>query len=808
MPARPSTQPAVPDATDPNPSASAIGRAPTRVAGGAVPPSAPPGQTAQVAPRVLDSATHIRDNRVGTYMHGAEGLQTPGTDAKLRLTTGKVIPGTRYRIIRWLGEGGMGVVYEAEHVDIERRVALKILRFDLSQQATMVQVFKDEAKAAGRLGSQYLVDLYDFGELSDGRLFFAMELLDGHDLVPPDEHYSMEPSMLIATLRQTCKGLGVAHRAGVVHRDIKPENILTTTAPDGREQVKIVDFGISSMLAAGMQGGGGLAGTPHYMAPELILSQPFDGRLDIYAIGCMAYEFLTGQPPFDAKTIELLLEKQVNESPIAPRDIRPDAEIHPAIEAVVMKCLAKDAADRYVDTADLEAALCEAQIAAGLRTDWDDLPLPELPNDPQRRAAIAAGMPSPHAPSTEKRRGWLWPVVAGVSTLSAAGLAGFLMMGAGPTEQEVDDVERLTAEARSEAAKANWIVPPADDPDGGSAYQKVLDLEDLEGTAEDLGDDRGDELRIEFSGTLVKHADELYEHGAKDLATHYYFYALVFDDSNKYAFERSGATPAMLANYIEMAKEGKFSDADRLVSTAAAAELEQDPEKKEQKLAEATKMLEDGENNEAAMMLASSETARNLMRRKRPKKRNADGDDVDPLVAAATKAPAPDPADFDLGEPEPGPAAEPAETKKAGKKPRKPRSKTKDPTELLGQAERDPAKAAELANQGIAALRAGQRGKASSLFNQAISFDRRNAKALMGLSDVYFDTGKNQKAVEYAERAVRASPANTSYRLKLGDAYFKVLRYRDALEQYEKAKAKGSKRAQARIDKVKAKTGG
>ena len=108
----------------------------------------------------------------------------------------------------------------------------------------------------------------------------------------------------------------------------------------------------------------------------------------------------------------------------------------------------------------------------------------------------------------------------------------------------------------------------------------------------------------------------------------------------------------------------------------------------------------------------------------------------------------------------------------------------------------------------MAALRAGQRSKAASLFNQAISFDRKNAKALMGLSDVYFDTGKNQKAVEYAERAVRASPANKSYRLKLGDAYFKVLRYRDALEQYEKAKAKGSTRAQARIDKVKAKLGG
>lgn len=764
-----------------------------------------PGPTARVAPRAVSDTRELRDSRLGTYMRGTEGLHTPGTESKLKLTHGKTIPGTRYRIIRWLGEGGMGVVYEAEHVDIERRVALKILRFDLSQQAHMVKVFKDEAKAAGRLGSQYLVDLYDFGELSDGRLFFAMELLDGHDLVPPDEQYSMDPGTLIAILRQTCKGLGVAHRAGVVHRDIKPENILTTTAPDGREQVKIVDFGISSMLAAGANGGAGLAGTPHYMAPELILSRPFDGRLDIYAIGCMAYEFLAGIPPFDAKSIEHLLEKQVNDIPRPLREVRPDANIHPSIEQVVMQCLAKDPINRYATTDDLEAALCEAQIAAGITTDWDDLPLPDLPGDPQRRAAIAAAMPSPHAPKSGKRPGWVWPVVAGVSTMAAVGLGVFLLMGGGPTDEEVDDVERLTAEARNEASRANWIVPPPDE-DGASAYQKVIELEDLEGTAEDLGDERGDELRVEFSGTLVKHADELYDHGAKDLASHYYFYALVFDDSNKYAWERSGATPGMLANYTRMAQEGQFSDADRLFSTAAAAELEQDPEKKEQKMAEAAKLMDDDESD-AVMVAARSQTARKLLGRSRKKRKGSD-DDVDPAVAAATKdPPVPDPADFALGDAPPEPAAAVAEPAAAPKK-KKHRSKTKDPTELLGQAERDPQKASELADQGVAALRAGQRSKAASLFNQAISFDRKNAKALMGLSDVYFDTGKNQKAVEYAERAVRASPANKSYRLKLGDAYFKVLRYRDALEQYEKAKAKGSTRAQARIDKVKAKLGG
>ena len=127
---------------------------------------------------------------------------------------------------------------------------------------------------------------------------------------------------------------------------------------------------------------------------------------------------------------------------------------------------------------------------------------------------------------------------------------------------------------------------------------------------------------------------------------------------------------------------------------------------------------------------------------------------------------------------------------------------------MLGKAKRDPKKAAELAKEGMAALQAGKRGEAESLFNQAIAYDHRNGTALMGLSDVYFDRSANNKAVLYAERAVKAAPGNGRYRIKLGDAYFKVLRYRDALKQYQSAKKSGESRADARIQKVQAKLGG
>jgi tetratricopeptide (TPR) repeat protein len=151
--------------------------------------------------------------------------------------------------------------------------------------------------------------------------------------------------------------------------------------------------------------------------------------------------------------------------------------------------------------------------------------------------------------------------------------------------------------------------------------------------------------------------------------------------------------------------------------------------------------------------------------------------------------------------------AEP-EDSKSTKGPKRKHRRKANPDALLGEAERDPAKAADLAKQGVSAYRAGQRGKAASLFNQAIAFDRGNTTALMGLSDIYFDQGKNQKAVVYAERAVKASPSNRSYRIKLGDAYYKVLRYKDALTQYEKAKSLGATKAKARIEKVKSKLGG
>jgi len=746
-----------------------------------------------------------REARPGTHLTGYAGLAEPaGDQPRLRLVAGKTVPGTRYKIHRWLGEGGMGVVYLAEHIDIERKVAMKILRFDLSQQERIAQVFRDEARAASRIGSPNIVEIYDFGELKDGRLFFCMELLDGADLVPESEGDFMSPSRLIAIVRQICKGLHAAHLAGIVHRDIKPENIIVVDRNGRPDTVKLVDFGIAAMLASNTDGSATIAGTPHYMAPEQITGASFDGRLDIYALGCMAYELLAGRPPFDADEIEDLLRMQLSDEATPLSQLVPERDIPPALEAVIMKCLAKDPAERWSDMADFEAALCEAQVAAKLTTMWDDLPLPEV--EPDRRERLLREMPSPMAElDPGNQRKWLWPAVAGVSALVAGLAIAFVFMRGAPTEEEVSLIDQLTTQARQAAALTYYVYPPIDDPDSATSYRKVLELEGLSGSADAPGDERGEELREQFAETLITLGDKYWEDkAARRFAREYYVQALLFDEGNAIARERSGITPGMFLEFKAMAASGEFSEAELRNAqwlNALAAKDQAETEAKLLALQEASD--EDGLFAEALAIEAARGAGVDTSRLQRSRKRDTDadagvGDTGDGGDASEEALTGDTDGDLIVDEPE---TTDGTAKKKKHRRP-------KDSDEKLGRNKRDPSRAAELADEGVAALRAGKRSQAESLFHQAIAYDSRNAKALGGLSDVYFDTGASQKAVLYAEKAVHAASKNAGYRIKLGDAYYAVLRYRDALEQYEKAKSLGSSSASGRIAKAKAKVGG
>src|SRR4051812_4755705 len=213
-----------------------------------------------------------------------------------RLLPGQIIPGTRYRVLAKVGQGAMGVVYAAEHVDLEKRVALKLLAGRVAEKPDAVTRFRHEARTASKIGNPYICDVTDFGELPDGRLFLVMEYLQGPSLrAVLDREGHISPARATPIFRQTAKALGAAHEKGIIHLDVKPDNVMLT-ARGGRESIKVVDFGVAGLLSDRPAPGTevSVSGTPAYMAPERALGRGYDHRSDIYSLGVTIYEALTG----------------------------------------------------------------------------------------------------------------------------------------------------------------------------------------------------------------------------------------------------------------------------------------------------------------------------------------------------------------------------------------------------------------------------------------------------------------------------------------------------------------------------------
>jgi serine/threonine protein kinase len=258
----------------------------------------------------------------------------------------------RYKIVRELGRGAMGLVYEARDPNIGRTVALKTIRLDSisTDPVEAARRFKNEARAAGGLNHPNIVTIYDSGE-DEGLLYIAMELLEGStlDALLAQQH-SLPLEQTIAIIRQTCAGLDFAHSKGIIHRDIKPANIML----GAHGLVKITDFGIARADDA-MTMTGQVLGTPHYMSPEQVLGKHLDGRSDLFSVGVMLYEMVTGERPFEAQNITTIMYKIVHENPIRPREL--DSTIHPGLSTVVEKSLAKAPEARYQSGAELGSAL-------------------------------------------------------------------------------------------------------------------------------------------------------------------------------------------------------------------------------------------------------------------------------------------------------------------------------------------------------------------------------------------------------------------------------------------------------------------
>jgi serine/threonine-protein kinase len=264
-----------------------------------------------------------------------------------------------YRIESKLGEGGMGAVYKAVDVNLDRPVALKVIRPDLGQNQDFIARFKREAKAAAKFKHPNSVDVYAYGE-DNGLLYMALEFVQGRELRDViREAGPLAAPRAVAITKQILAALQKAHEQGIVHRDLKPQNIMVSLDA-GEESIKILDFGIAKMKASDDKGGvqtqaGTIMGTLAYMSPEQARGEVVDGRSDLYAVGIIAYQMLTGEVPFQAKSSMELLKKQIEQAPPPPRSKRKD--IPEALERVVLHSLEKAKEKRYQDAKSFAQAL-------------------------------------------------------------------------------------------------------------------------------------------------------------------------------------------------------------------------------------------------------------------------------------------------------------------------------------------------------------------------------------------------------------------------------------------------------------------
>ncbi|HEX5060282.1 MAG TPA: serine/threonine-protein kinase [Kofleriaceae bacterium] len=267
-----------------------------------------------------------------------------------------------YKLAELLGKGGMGYVYRAEHVKLGREVALKLLRGDYAKRRDAVLRFFQEAKTVNRVRHRNIVDVTDFVELDDGTTFIIMEFLRGQSL-GKWARTGIDLPRALAVLVQICDGLGAAHAVGVVHRDLKPDNVIVVPTSDGAEMVKLLDFGVAKLLNRddedlGFQtAAGSVIGTPAYMSPEQAGGMVVDHRSDIYSLGAIMYELFCGQPMFKGRSFGEYVRKHLTEMPVPPRSTPNGGAIDPVLEALIMKCLAKDPNERFSHILELRDGL-------------------------------------------------------------------------------------------------------------------------------------------------------------------------------------------------------------------------------------------------------------------------------------------------------------------------------------------------------------------------------------------------------------------------------------------------------------------
>lgn len=327
---------------------------------------------------------------------------TGQSELQMQVADGELV-GQRYRIVRHLGSGGMGEVYEVQHTTLGRHFAVKLLKQSLAAQSALLSRFRTEVKSMARLHSDHVVQVFDSGQLANGSPYFAMELLKGADLKTILEQVgSLAPHRAVRLMLNACWGLRTVHEAGLVHRDIKPGNLFVTRTDSGGERCVILDFGVTKTDETTHTHQGQLVGTLRYMAPEQLESGSVDARTDLYSLGVVLYQCLAGRPPHSEDTIERLVYSIMNKDPVPLAKLCPG--IPSELSSLVQRSVARRAADRFADADSMARAL--AQLDAHLT-----------------RAARLADTSSASLalnPSSRQHSGWRRPSAVALALLGVA----------------------------------------------------------------------------------------------------------------------------------------------------------------------------------------------------------------------------------------------------------------------------------------------------------------------------------------------------------------------------------------------------
>ncbi|HEY9867834.1 MAG TPA: serine/threonine-protein kinase [Candidatus Obscuribacterales bacterium] len=308
----------------------------------------------------------------------------------------------RYEIISLIGTGGMSVVYKARHTLMKNFVAVKMLLPHMLLSPTNVKRFQQEAQAASALSHPNLITVHDLGVTPEGVPYIVMEYIEGcglSDIIKKEGR--LQPARCLDILIDVCDALSVAHEKGIIHRDLKPSNIMIAVSGDGREQVKIVDFGIAKLLptegeeAQQLTQTGELFGSPLYMSPEQCLSRPLDARSDVYSLGCVMYEALTGSPPLAGGSIMETMYKHMHDLPPGLGTAVPEASLREQLEVVVFKAMAKEPEQRFQTMREFKAALERVRagtsrgLLARVRSFWEVSRLRRVPRRARPTLIIA-----------------------------------------------------------------------------------------------------------------------------------------------------------------------------------------------------------------------------------------------------------------------------------------------------------------------------------------------------------------------------------------------------------------------------------